>query len=348
MKWEKVAQRENDFLKNCLIYEAFVEDFPKVFSRPYPAFLTIREGMSYTHCINKESSTKLAKYLLENTKKNPNYMKEMFNIGKKYFDHLIEFSSNIGDLTNNSNKQLLDLINEYFKLYKEPYPYFLITAEARIFEEENTNLAEEAINTMARLRLYGRSSFNKTHDLIYPLFEEIASRFGISVKELKFLTPQEIRALLEGKNLNIDSLIKDREKCTFIHINGNSTLHENCSFTIHDDEKNVNAKEIKGKGTFPAKYKGKVKLIKNIEDMNSLIGGEVIVLQMTTADLITVGLKKAGAIVTDEGGITCHAAIISREFQIPTVIGTEIATKVFNDGDLVEVDAEKGIVKKIN
>ncbi|TSC53383.1 MAG: pyruvate, water dikinase, partial [Parcubacteria group bacterium LiPW_39] len=54
------------------------------------------------------------------------------------------------------------------------------------------------------------------------------------------------------------------------------------------------------------------------------------------------------AIITDQGGILCHAAIISREMEIPCIINTKIATKVLKDGDLVEVDAEKGIVKKIN
>jgi len=55
-------------------------------------------------------------------------------------------------------------------------------------------------------------------------------------------------------------------------------------------------------------------------------------------------MKKASAIITDEGGLTCHAAIISRELGIPCIIGTKIATKVFKDGDIVEVDATRGIV----
>jgi pyruvate,water dikinase len=58
-------------------------------------------------------------------------------------------------------------------------------------------------------------------------------------------------------------------------------------------------------------------------------------------------MKKAGAIITDEGGITCHAAIVSRELKKPCIIGTKIATQVFKDGDMVEVDAENGIVKII-
>ncbi len=58
-------------------------------------------------------------------------------------------------------------------------------------------------------------------------------------------------------------------------------------------------------------------------------------------------MKNAGAIITDEGGITSHAAIVSRELGIPCVIGTKIATKVLKDGDLVEVKANHGIVKII-
>jgi len=58
-------------------------------------------------------------------------------------------------------------------------------------------------------------------------------------------------------------------------------------------------------------------------------------------------MKEAGAIITDEGGITCHAAIVSRELGIPCIIGTKIATKVLKDGDIVEVDAGKGVVKII-
>ena len=56
-------------------------------------------------------------------------------------------------------------------------------------------------------------------------------------------------------------------------------------------------------------------------------------------------MKKAKAIVTDEGGITSHAAVISRELKIPCVIGTKIATKVLKNNDLIEVDADNGIVR---
>ena len=67
---------------------------------------------------------------------------------------------------------------------------------------------------------------------------------------------------------------------------------------------------------------------------------------MTTTNMNPL-ISKVKAIVTNEGGILCHAAIIAREFKKPCIVGTKIATQVLHDGDLVEVDANKGIVKII-
>lgn len=74
--------------------------------------------------------------------------------------------------------------------------------------------------------------------------------------------------------------------------------------------------------------------------------GDIIVSINTNPSLLPM-LTKCKAIVTNDGGLLCHAAIISREMNIPCIIGTKIATKAFKDGDIVEVDANKGIVRKI-
>jgi pyruvate,water dikinase len=74
--------------------------------------------------------------------------------------------------------------------------------------------------------------------------------------------------------------------------------------------------------------------------------GEILIASMTRPEFLPA-MQKAAAFVTDEGGITSHAAIVSREMKKPCIIGTKIATKVFKDGDMVEVDANKGIVRKL-
>lgn len=80
--------------------------------------------------------------------------------------------------------------------------------------------------------------------------------------------------------------------------------------------------------------------------MEKMDDGNILISQATSPDLISA-MKKAAAIVTNTGGLICHAAITSRELKIPCIVGTGNATLIFKDGDLVEVDAQKGTIKKI-
>ena len=92
--------------------------------------------------------------------------------------------------------------------------------------------------------------------------------------------------------------------------------------------------------------KGTVKYLKTAEDNFKVKKGDILVTKMTTPDYLPA-MEKAAAFVTDEGGLTCHAAIIAREMDKPCIVGTKIATDIFIDGDKVEVDANKGIIKKL-
>ena len=89
-----------------------------------------------------------------------------------------------------------------------------------------------------------------------------------------------------------------------------------------------------------------MRVIKDRADFGKLNKGDILVSSMTTPSMAPI-MKKAGAFVTDEGGITCHAAILAREMKKPCIIGTKNATRVLKDGDLVEVDADKGVVRII-
>ena len=105
--------------------------------------------------------------------------------------------------------------------------------------------------------------------------------------------------------------------------------------------------ELVGRVACPGKATGKVRIILLKKDVGLIEEGEILVSTMTTPDFVPA-VKKCAAIITDEGGITCHAAIVSRELGKPCIIGTKIATKVLKEGDVVEVDAEKGIVRIID
>ena len=115
---------------------------------------------------------------------------------------------------------------------------------------------------------------------------------------------------------------------------------------VFDRAEGNSADELRGQIGQVGRARGLVRTMRRKSQIIEMRKGEILVMPMTTPDFIPA-MKKAAAIVTDEGGITCHAAIVARELGIPCVIGTKIATKIFKDGDRVEVDAIKGIVRKI-
>jgi pyruvate,water dikinase len=100
---------------------------------------------------------------------------------------------------------------------------------------------------------------------------------------------------------------------------------------------------VQGQGASPGITSGKVAIIRDVKDTGSVKEGDILVTRMTNPDMVPA-MKKVGAIVTDEGGMTCHAAIVSRELGTPAVVGTKNATSLLKQGQVVTVDGERGLV----
>jgi len=100
---------------------------------------------------------------------------------------------------------------------------------------------------------------------------------------------------------------------------------------------------VRGMGASPGTSTGKVILVKDFADITRVKEGTVLVTVMTNPDMVPA-MKRAAAIVTDEGGRTCHAAIVSRELGVPCIVGTKDATKILTEGMEVTVDASRGVV----
>ena len=125
------------------------------------------------------------------------------------------------------------------------------------------------------------------------------------------------------------------------------TLESYCQKNnIYIEEYKVGSKnnEVYGEIAFAGKVSGTVRIIFGRKDVSKVKKGDILVASMTTPDLIEA-MDRAAAFVTDEGGITCHAAIVAREFKKPCIIGTRVATQTFKDGDKVLVDANAGVIK---
>ncbi len=100
---------------------------------------------------------------------------------------------------------------------------------------------------------------------------------------------------------------------------------------------------VNGLGASPGMAAGSVKIIFDLDELDKIEDGDIMVTAMTTPDMVPA-MKKSAGIVTDEGGVTCHASIISRELGIPCVVGTGEATSTLSDGQDVTVDGKKGLV----
>jgi len=100
---------------------------------------------------------------------------------------------------------------------------------------------------------------------------------------------------------------------------------------------------LEGQGASPGIASGRVVIVRDVRDTSTIEEGDILVTRMTNPDMVPA-MRRVRAIVTDEGGMTCHAAIVSRELGTPAVVGTKKATKTLQDGQVITVDGEKGII----
>lgn len=120
--------------------------------------------------------------------------------------------------------------------------------------------------------------------------------------------------------------------------------------TIQEESKNIPLKLkgeiiLKGLGASPGIGVGKIKIIKNLKDLSKVQKGDILVTEMTNPDMV-IAMQKSEAIVTDEGGLTAHAAIVSREMGIPAVVGTQEATSKLKEEEIITVNGLTGEIYK--
>lgn len=184
------------------------------------------------------------------------------------------------------------------------------------------------------------------------LAKEIAARIGHKFSDFNNLWYFEIADVIKGKNLRKE--INNRKKgfgVQFFHtckqLSPSQTAFVWKAYeTKHERKEQIEIKGIiasKGNGK---KINGKVRILLSPSKSQSFKKGEILVAPMTSPEYI-FAMRKACALLTDTGGLTSHAAIVSRELGIPCLVGTKLATKVFKNGDLVEVDPNTGVAKKI-
>ncbi|MFA4818876.1 MAG: PEP-utilizing enzyme [Patescibacteria group bacterium] len=186
------------------------------------------------------------------------------------------------------------------------------------------------------------------------LFAEIGQRLDVDLRAACYLTVDETEGFLFRDIKPSRELLKERQT-TYLLLRklGSPTavasggqikaIIKNEHFLSLDQSK---VDEITGVAGSVGMARGSVIIVNTKHDLRRVLPGSIMIAVTTSPDYVPV-MRLCKAIVTNEGGITSHAAIVCRELRIPCIVGTKIATRIFKDGDLVEVDTKRGIVRKL-
>lgn len=261
------------------------------------------------------------------------------------------------DDTRQRLEELTDNVNEIKKIIAEKENSETSIKQEQERVERKLNLSEQEKYLFHILRTLGFWKFERkfrnqqAHEMMEEFIREIARRNHLTVIQAKMIVPNEMADVLIHNKVD-SNVLNERIKESVVLFEGTKTSVlegkelKDLSKAIHDslaiDDTNV--KELHGSTAYPGYAKGVVKQVDLPEEMSKLNKGDILI-STSTSPQILPAMKRASAVVTDSGGITCHAAIVARELKIPTIIGTKIVTKVLKDGDLVEVDAGKGLIK---
>ena len=218
-----------------------------------------------------------------------------------------------------------------------------------------TDTEQAFISLMKEFVYFRNYRTEKLYEALYsiePMWMKTAEQYELShTHDLSYYTMNEVSDLFSHKKKVDDATLVDRKQHFAILLHENSWTYAagNAAEKLKE-EKNIGetkVKELKGTPACKGIIKGTARIILSASEQDRVQPGDVLITNMTTPDFLP-SMKRAVGFVTDEGGITCHAAIVAREMKKPCIIGTKTATTSFKDGDRIEVDADMGIIRLLS
>ncbi|MFH1866795.1 MAG: PEP-utilizing enzyme [Patescibacteria group bacterium] len=320
----------------------------KIFTKP-----------SHNFIADEEKSLRQIKKMLVKKKINLGTLARFEKDVPDLYQSLVEHQHKYYWLSNNY-KDTCQLDISYFfsklksiKLIKEVDNKSIITRRKlflRGYLDKKDIVSLQMLGEMAGLQDLRKKANMCANYWLLEFIKKLAVRYHLAGDLSKLLVLPEILSLLTDKQINLASL-RQRQYglINFTFLNREYILTDRDFKLVKHKLENIIKKAsvdiIKGSvGNF-GKVQGRARVVIDIKsEARKIKRGDILVTSMTRPEFVPY-LKLVKGIVTDEGGITSHAAVVAREFNLPCVIGTKIATKVLKDGDLVEVDANKGVVK---
>ncbi len=268
-------------------------------------------------------------------------------------DHLETLKRN-ADLINAVMEKLKGTIptseqyQKFLFLFEKHLPYHNFMKKTVDFLDEK-NL-ESLLPAFKEARLYSENVYSNTESFFRSVANAIALKSGYNADHLTCLTQDEFERYIDDQELPDAVALEDRFVCSALYFEKGERhilLEKDVSILeIEMLKKEGSIETLSGTSAYPGSVKGVARVVTDPFKVDRFDQGDILVTGMTRPEFLSL-IQKAGAVITDAGGILCHAAIITRELKKPCIVGTRVATKILKDGDVVEVDAEKGIVKLI-
>jgi phosphoenolpyruvate synthase/pyruvate phosphate dikinase len=287
-------------------------------------------------------------YLFDDLDKIGNLVADMIKTDPSFFSKIKESymqSWSVLDKYLNKERQIenLDDFKDVYDNYVKWWSAMSLTADAK----RNSDIVKKEVEGL-------RGMTERKTENIDKLFLEYIEKYYPELSDIRMtILPEELFNHANQK-LNDNQISEIRKRLNgYILFNGNLYQPDELDKILNENKIKFEYIEtyedgwLKGKPASKGKVQGKVKIIKYKENISDLKKGEILVTEMTTPDYLSA-IQRSAAIVTDEGGMNSHAAIIARELNKPCIVGTSIATRTFKDGDLVEVDADNGIVRVLD
>jgi phosphohistidine swiveling domain-containing protein len=350
VKWVKFAQRK-------------IEDFPPIILSyflignwriwGFKNILYINDNSDLFAFRGKEDLENLY-YKIQRFKRNKflEIARNTRNIISKTLSLLENIKSN--KLAKLSDHELSKKINNLNKDFYEFAAYFVyVQYIGHVFNNNPKILKYFDNNTLHIIRV--KPLIYQIQKKLKIVFTEISARRPIKKELLKWCFSSEIEKILINKNVKyfdkLNKKIKLRQKYfIWALMDGKEffcageTAKKIANDFLKLKESNFRMKAIRGNKAYRGLVKGVVRIVRGRKDFKKIKKGDILTAVVVMPYFLQV-IKKAGAIITNEGGLLSHASIMARELNKPCIIGTKIATQVLRDGDLVEVDAEKGVVR---
>jgi len=315
----------------------------RILGKGFDTTLFVHKKGTVSFFVKKDELDKLGEFLAKKVQDDKEGAVKLLNKLKENTDIIMDMMDKLG-----GKIITLEEYSKFMEVFERHLAYHVFMKKT--VDYLPAELLNEMLPRFKEARLYSEAVYSRTEKVFRDLAIVISKKENIEPELLTCLTQDEIEKYISGQVLPKEKALEERynscvllcEKDKIQILTGEAAI--NLEKEIQKDK--FNETVVKGNSVYPGLVSGRCRIIMDPFAEVEFEQGDILVTGMTRPEFVRF-YDKAAAIVTDVGGRLCHAALIAMEMGKPCIVGTEKATKMFKDGDMIQVNATKGIIRKL-